>query len=387
MTISRKTLRTLRRLSLTFPTCFRKAVRDEGLGRVGSRADGSRDRSRRSRVGRRTRTCADRVRNTQRGRAYHGPTPRDVPGLLLCIDRQDASRSRGWRAVRRAARSVGRASRLRRRRRARRVRDAVRPGRPSVCRPRVGALRVCGCVVWLIPRPLRSSLSAPVSADLMTVLFELYRDRVLWVTSNGTPTPRRYSWRGWKTRPWIQRLFGAETSPSWTLPHFSEWTQLPPGSPVNRSRAQASGADSPTNGGSGRQSPRSFAQWDRDSCSWKTFPASRDTDSHTFSGRWPKSGSMRSGICSARKTWARRTGASGGSVWPTPTANDAKASGSRSLSDSRAHDGTSLTDAMLSHSGGRRGQTRASGKTSTPVLSPQFVEWLMGFPRGWTDCS
>ncbi|MFH1807574.1 MAG: DNA cytosine methyltransferase [Pseudomonadota bacterium] len=43
-------------------------------------------------------------------------------------------------------------------------------------------------------------------------------------------------------------------------------------------------------------------------------------------------------------TWPGYNG--GGRSWPTPTAGDAKASGSRSLSSSKAHAGTSLTDAV-----------------------------------------
>ena len=53
-------------------------------------------------------------------------------------------------------------------------------------------------------------------------------------------------------------------------------------------------------------------------------------------------------------------------LWPTPTAQDAKTNGNRSTSDD-----TSRT--LSGKVGGR--------------LSPQFVEWLMGYPSGWTDSS
>ena len=66
---------------------------------------------------------------------------------------------------------------------------------------------------------------------------------------------------------------------------------------------------------------------------------------------------------------------------PTATAGDAKASGSRNYSKqgkSKAHAGTSLTDAIVGDNGdpstpGRRGK-----------LNPTWVVWFMGGPLGWT---
>ena len=59
--------------------------------------------------------------------------------------------------------------------------------------------------------------------------------------------------------------------------------------------------------------------------------------------------------------------------WPTPTAGDAKGAGNRNLTGSKANPGESLTDAVNGGQGSRRGQ-----------LNPAWVEWLMGFPIGWT---
>jgi DNA (cytosine-5)-methyltransferase 1 len=98
------------------------------------------------------------------------------------------------------------------------------------------------------------------------------------------------------------------------------------------------------------------------------------------------------------------------SMWPTPTAGDAKASGSRNLEGSSAHAGVSLTDAVRygnsstprwatpksSPSGpdyARAGREESGGDDlatqvarGTPgQLNPTWVEWLMGFPLGWTD--
>jgi len=65
--------------------------------------------------------------------------------------------------------------------------------------------------------------------------------------------------------------------------------------------------------------------------------------------------------------------------WPTPTAGDSTGSGNRNNAHSKAHPGISLTDAAL------------TGDSSTPrsevsgSLNPTWVEWLMGYPIGWTD--
>jgi len=66
-------------------------------------------------------------------------------------------------------------------------------------------------------------------------------------------------------------------------------------------------------------------------------------------------------------------------TWPTPTAGDAKGLGNRNLERSKAHAGTSLTDAVRGGQAPRR--QGVGGK-----LNPTWVEWLMGWPLGWTDC-
>ena len=102
-------------------------------------------------------------------------------------------------------------------------------------------------------------------------------------------------------------------------------------------------------------------------------------------------------------TMARRN------IWPTPTAGDAKASGARNTPTRKAHPGVSLSDAVRGDRGtGRRWATptardHRNGRQRSRLertgssegdnlsvqaggaLSPTWVEWLMGFPLGWTD--
>lgn len=100
------------------------------------------------------------------------------------------------------------------------------------------------------------------------------------------------------------------------------------------------------------------------------------------------------------------------SVWPTATAGDAKASGSRNLPGSKAHPGVTLTDVTVrawpspqahdeknlgENTPGHSPQLRhlpgllAQGNHSTPgnlpasspVLNPDWVATLLGYPPAW----
>lgn len=75
-------------------------------------------------------------------------------------------------------------------------------------------------------------------------------------------------------------------------------------------------------------------------------------------------------------------------LWPTPTSGDAKAAGSRNVQGSLAHAGTSLTDAASDEKGSAAaGQRRRqlSERVAGLKLSPDWVEWLMGWPVGWSS--
>jgi hypothetical protein len=84
--------------------------------------------------------------------------------------------------------------------------------------------------------------------------------------------------------------------------------------------------------------------------------------------------------------------------WPTPTAGDSQGSGSRNPPGSKAHPGVSLTDAVrFGNSNTPRVPTPKARdyrprpnspdleKVAGGLLNPTWVEWLMGFPREWTD--
>ena len=95
-----------------------------------------------------------------------------------------------------------------------------------------------------------------------------------------------------------------------------------------------------------------------------------DGTSEEFSGTWPRSGTMRAGSCYPLPPLALRTEENGCLLWPTPTANDAKNATCPQSQKNR----DSIPGALI-----RAGQ-------AGPV-NPTWVEWLMGFPLGWTGLS
>lgn len=195
------------------------------------------------------------------------------------------------------------------------------------------------------------------------------------------------------------------------------------GSHVRTSASPAPGAGSTASApASGESSRGSFALSHPGSSSSRTSRRSRHAGSTKSYEILPKSGSMRNGQRSARLTSEPRTDASDSSCWPTPTASDygssqngcngiggeferpsantaslstiarnwptqtagdAKASGSRNLMGSNAHLGLSLRDAVTSGTSTVSRRARP-GSPDGMVLNPLFVEALMGLPGGWT---
>lgn len=255
----------------------------------------------------------------------------------------------------------------------------------------------------------------------------------LSVTSSGKPLLRPYSWRGWKTRPWIKLLSGTISRPSMAERGVASWISSLRDSRVSRSASQGSDEASKTSDGSGPTSSESSGTWVQGSFFSRTCRDSCITDCEscgvTF-GAWVSQFGQAS---SRRQKSGRHTGDRGSSSWPTATASSGTAGYS---TESGRHSGTTLTDAIRLYptpaaqtygtnqggAAGRVGPARPSLETwartyPTPaasnadrgpsgdveegryrhgrrlqdqayghgVLNPRFVEWLMGLPIGWTS--
>ena len=162
---------------------------------------------------------------------------------------------------------------------------------------------------------------------------------------------------------------------------------------------------------SGVNTSEPFAHFDHGSSSWKTYQVCLLTNTwDVFSETWPKAGTMRNGIVSPHVPLVPLTGEivsgllptmrsghgavgklrtreaverAGGHMgriedyivlWPTPASNN----------------GTGGCTGLAGGSGNRKKLYAMLGeeegkKLGCQSLNPYWVEWLMGYPIGWTD--
>ena len=139
------------------------------------------------------------------------------------------------------------------------------------------------------------------------------------VLSNTTPTPDQYYWPDKPTEHSRLSRFGTTCAPfegsrgaellTWYLAGFPAKTSaLPEPEPESTEREADSGA----------RWPGSLAKYDPDTCSWKTAQRSLLGDSEPSLVTWPRSGLMLGGQCWELPTLERRTDASESGYWPTP---------------------------------------------------------------------
>lgn len=159
--------------------------------------------------------------------------------------------------------------------------------------------------------------------------------------------------------------------------------------------------------------PGSFARYDRDSSSWKIPQYSLLEGLDVFSETWPRWGMMRSGVCWVREILVPRIKGTGSGLWPTPSSNKQTASGDLVSADGSPWDGISKPHSAKTGKPVQTALLDAVRRRSTPTcrdwksgtgaqerpghalplssaiggqLNPPWVEWLIGWPIGWTAC-
>ncbi len=214
------------------------------------------------------------------------------------------------------------------------------------------------------------------------------------------------------------------------------------GFPARTSAPPAEVQDSTANGrDSGAKWPASLAKYDPDSRSWKTAQFSLLGDLEPFSETWPRWGMTADGEFFPLPTPERRTSVKGSGLWASPASADAVGShgggqgrslrtdihnwkrGNWPTPDAQIAKHGTATEWELNRDGhqkklhvevikaggqstpptyptprsseaehsGRKaanhsGQTGLSESVKeTGQLNPEWVEWLMGWPLGWTD--
>lgn len=144
--------------------------------------------------------------------------------------------------------------------------------------------------------------------------------------------------------------------------------------------------------GFGASSRASFARLSQQSSEWKTAQCSLLEDSHEYLQILPRWGSMRNGMLYLRKTLVPTISvAACGSLLPTLTV-----CGNYNAKGASATSGDGLVTALkrmptLTASNGLDGGSnsrRAAVNRGAPIpngpLNPDWCEWFMGFPIGWS---
>ena len=159
--------------------------------------------------------------------------------------------------------------------------------------------------------------------------------------------------------------------------------------------------------------PESFARWDQDTLSWRTSQRSFLEGWEMFLGPWPRSGMTASGIAyRLLPQLMPLIDATESSFWPTPTTQEIEHpnavinnKGRRVSKNGKSSHSIGLADAVkmipTPTTSNAKGASKNRYRTSETYrgnldewvrdsedsgqLNPTWVEWLMGFPDGWTD--
>ena len=269
-------------------------------------------------------------------------------------------------------------------------------------------------------------------------------DGARFAPSSASPTPQAYLPSDKMTAFSRPSRFGMTFAPltdalgaellTWFLAGFHARTSVP------QERASESTANAPASGAKWRELS---TRYDPVSSSWKTHRCLWEEDLPWSSVILPRSGLMRDGVCWELPTLAHHTGANDagfGQNWPTPDARDAQPEGLEAgirrmekYSTCGLQTAVKLWPTPTCPNGGRsvahvtdwrsdRTAYTANGKKvqvdlaqavkrwATPTvcgnnnragaslksgdglatqaggaLNPTWVEWLMGWPLGWTD--
>jgi hypothetical protein len=188
-----------------------------------------------------------------------------------------------------------------------------------------------------------------------------------------------------------------------------KWISLVAGFLASHSAEPGSNSAKTTNEICGRQPREYLAKYDRDSRCWRTSQVCLFQDTlEQFSEDWQKSGSMRSGVVYRRRAPVRRIYATASGSWPTPRSCTAMGATITQEAVEKAPSRFPNLETVVAMRqwptpqafdckgtiGGEdwkhRNATREKGPKSSLTeaiggsLNPPWVEWLMGWPIGWT---
>jgi hypothetical protein len=199
-----------------------------------------------------------------------------------------------------------------------------------------------------------------------------------------------------------------ETSNKLTGEQLSLWTLSAVDIPVNHLVQQASDKEQTTQDTCGHGLEQPLASYDPDTQSWRMSEDISLWGDHKLLESLPKSGMTQNGVLYQQPEWAHHIDASESLSWPTPRNCTAMAAtitpesvwNPKRFPNLETVVGRRLWPTPTANmsfnpnaewvNGRRQEGPRGIGMTlkdavGSGQLNPTWVEWLMGFPTGWTD--
>jgi len=178
-------------------------------------------------------------------------------------------------------------------------------------------------------------------------------------------------------------------------PTLNQLTLFAEAFPVNHTRWLVDEAALTTIATSGHSSPESFAKCGPDGSWLKTCQGfsqvTLDGSLARFSETWPRAGMTRNGTAYRRPPSAPLTDGTECGLWPTPTEDGnynrkgASAKSGDGLATAVQNEVVHQRESLPTPTANRRNGLQSHGvNVVSGSLNPTWVEWLMGFPLGWT---
>lgn len=197
--------------------------------------------------------------------------------------------------------------------------------------------------------------------------------------SSGNHTVRSYCKQDNKTEHSHPSLSGETLEHSTGDPGVDAWILSARASRVSRSQSRETSELVKIQEMGGPPPFESFGKFDQSGCCLRTYQVSLLDPMGTctpYSDSWPRAGMIVDGTAYLRTPVAHLTRETGSGLWPTPTATEVR-QGYQNRTRGKKGNQISLSTAVINSLGGR--------EATAGHLNPEWTEWLMGWPIGWTD--
>ena len=231
--------------------------------------------------------------------------------------------------------------------------------------------------MWVLPKNYQPSLAFVAdtveSKEELSLLESSIESSLMW---RSKPSPLRTWSLRWKRVSWIPLLFGRILKPSQHTYFEEQLTLSLAGILASRSQQQGREKEKMIQDTCGQQSGSMLKPSDQIDAFSRMSKDIYRLDCPASSATWKKIVTQQRGEYSQRVKLAQHTKGSESISWPTPAAHEARL-GYQDRSTGKKGTQESLTTVVINRMGGR---DAVSGQ-----LNPEWVEWLMGVPIGWTE--